>query len=193
MKKKFLVFSVAMCFSLMGFAQAKKTGIQVTDLLKIKDVSSIQLSPTEDFAIFSVRSVVDGDRKWEHNYQNQWWIVRFEPSVTYRPLTSGKEGFGQPTISPDGKKILFTRAAGGSSQLFIMHLDGGDPIQLTNLKNGAGSPTWSPDGKKIVFSSSFSLENFLTNSEVNPGNLFICCQTKRPRIQMEQWKKFVLI
>src|SRR5690606_13036770 len=129
---------------------------------------------------FSVRSVVDADRKWEYNYQNQWWIVRFEPTVTYRPLTSGKEGFGQPTISPDGQNISCTRCADGKSQLFVMHLDGGDPVQLTSFKHGAGSPTWSPDGSKIVFSTSFSLENYYADSLLNPGNALPAWSLEKP-------------
>lgn len=161
---------MVLLLAVSSYAQSSKSGIQVTDLLKIKDVGNIILSPTEDFAIFSLRSVVESDRKGEYDYQNNWWIVRFEPTISYRPLTSGKEGFGSPTISPDGKKILFTRAAGGRSQLFVMHLDGGDPIQLTDLKYGASSPTWSPDGKRIVFSAGFSLDAYIANSEVNPGN-----------------------
>ncbi len=179
MKKICFLFS-ALLFVVATFAQSKKSGIQVTDLLKIKDVGSILLSPQEDFAIFSVRSVVEADRKWEYDYQNQWWIVRFEPTVNYRLLTSGKEGFGQPTISPDGKKILFTRSADGKSQLFVMHLDGGEPVQLTSFKHGAGSPTWSPDGRKIVFSASFSLESYYADSLLNPGNVLPAWSLEKP-------------
>lgn len=179
MKKICLLFS-ALLLVVAVFGQSNKTGIQVTDLLKIKDVGNIILSPQEDFALFSLRSVEDADRKWEYNYQNQWWIVRFEPTVTYRSLTSGKEGFGQPQISPDGSKILFTRGANGKSQLFVMHMDGGDPIQLTDLKQGAGSPTWSPDGKKIVFSASFSFENYYADSVMNPGKALPAWSLEKP-------------
>lgn len=168
MKKIYLFFTFSILVLTAG-AQSSKTGIKVTDLLQIQNVGNIMLSPTEDFAIFSLRSVTDGDRKWEHSYKNQWYILRFEPEPHYRPLTSGQGGFGQPQISPDGKKILFTRSANGRSQLFIMHMDGGDPIQLTDFKYGASSPRWSPDGKKIVFSASFSFENYAVDSVVNPG------------------------
>lgn len=168
MKKLYLLLFASFFVITVG-AQSSKTGIKVTDLLRIQDVGNIILSPKEDFAIFSLRSVTAADRKWEHSYKNQWYILRFDPEAHYRPLTSGEGGFGQPQISPDGEKILFTRSADGRSQLFIMHLDGGDPIQLSDFKYGASSPRWSPDGKKIVFSASFSFENYAIDSVVNPG------------------------
>lgn len=181
MKKIYLLFSALFVFC-AAFAQSGKSGIQVTDLLKIKDIGSVMMSPQEDYAIFSVRSVVDGDRKWEHDYLNQWWIVRFEPEVTYRPLTSGKEGFGGPRISPDGSKILFSRGADGKSQLFVMHLDGGDPVQLTHFKHGASSGQWSPDGKRIVFSASFSYEDYANDSSVNTDGLLPIWSMEKPGI-----------
>lgn len=169
MLKKVTLFFAAIVLAVSVMAQGGKTGIQVTDLLNIKDVGSVILSPDESFAIFSVRSVVDADKKWEYSFNNQWWIVHFEPQVSYRLLTSGKEGFGQPTISPDSKKILFSRGVKGKSQLFVMHMNGGEPVQLTDFEHGAGSPRWSPDGSKIVFSASFSLPDYYLNSSLNPN------------------------
>lgn len=172
-----LLSATLMCF--FAHAQTAKTGIQVSDLLKIKDIGSIIMSPTEDYVLFSVRSVVDADRKWEHDYQNQWWILRFDPEPHYRPFTSGKEIMGQPQISPDGSKILFSRGVNGRSQLFIWHMDGGVPVQLTDFKYGASSPRWSPDGKRIVFSASFSFDSYAVDSVVNP-------QLQLPKWSMEK-------
>lgn len=169
MMKKITLLFAAIIIAFSVSAQSAKSGIQVTDLVKIKDIGNVIMSPDESFAIFSVRSVVDADKKWEYNYNNQWYIVRFEPEVTYRLLTSGKDGFGQPTISPDSKKILFSRGVNGKSQLFIMYLDGGEPVQLTRFEHGASSPRWSPDGSKIVFSTSFSLPEYYQNSSLNPN------------------------
>jgi Tol biopolymer transport system component len=44
------------------------------------------------------------------------------------------------------------------SQIFILSMEGGEPVQLTTVKYGANNPKWSPMVKKILFSSSISLQ-----------------------------------
>jgi PKD repeat protein len=57
-------------------------------------------------------------------------------------------GDGNPAWSPDGSRIAFTRASGGTSGVFIMDADGGNVVQRTN---SGTDPTWSPDGQWIAF------------------------------------------
>jgi Tol biopolymer transport system component len=57
-------------------------------------------------------------------------------------------------MEPDGKQLAFTRYVEEKSQIFILSMEGGEPVQLTTVKYGANNPKWSPDGKKILFSSS---------------------------------------
>lgn len=184
MKKFYSVFTFLWIFS-CAFAQGptsgnqQKTGIQVTDLLLIKDVGSIVMSPNGEYVLYSVRSVVDGDRKWEHNYHTQWFITRFDgQNTSTRAFTSGN--MATPVISPDGKKILLSRAVSGKSQLFVWHMDGGEPVQLTNFKYGASGGRWSPDGKHIVFSASFNMANFIEDKEQNPNNALPLWDTEKP-------------
>ena len=63
-----------------------------------------------------------------------------------------------PTWSPDGKRIAFTRLmdkekSQTSGELFIMNADGKDLQRLTHDDVGDAYPSWSPDGKKIAFRS----------------------------------------
>jgi TolB protein len=76
-----------------------------------------------------------------------------------RRLTHNTDGDGFPTLSPDGKKIVFdsnrNRADGepvNTSDLFLMNTDGSEQTLLTR----GSSATWSPDGKTIAFHASAS-------------------------------------
>lgn len=60
----------------------------------------------------------------------------------------------QPCLSPDDTKIAYVKysADAKSCGIWIMDLDGGNQIQLTDAKKGyAFCPKWSPDGNRIVF------------------------------------------
>jgi dipeptidyl aminopeptidase/acylaminoacyl peptidase len=65
-----------------------------------------------------------------------------------------------PRVSPDGKWIAFTvsvpnlKANSFNSDIWIMPVMGGDPLQLTRSPKSDHSPRWSPDGSHIAFISS---------------------------------------
>lgn len=75
-----------------------------------------------------------------------------------------------PTLSPDGKRLLFTREGPlqwvdkdrrivrneptGTAGLYVADLENNSVTRLTSLSSPSASeeqPSWSPDGKKIVF------------------------------------------
>jgi len=65
-----------------------------------------------------------------------------------------------PRVSPDGKWIAFTvsvpdlEANRSNSDIWVMPIEGGDPLQLTRSPEADHSPRWSPDGSHIAFMSS---------------------------------------
>jgi dipeptidyl aminopeptidase/acylaminoacyl peptidase len=76
-------------------------------------------------------------------------IVRVEASGSAHVLAQG----ANPALSPDGQWIAFTMAAGRSRHLFLMRIDGGSLMQLTDARSIDVQPAWSPDGRWIVFTS----------------------------------------
>lgn len=89
-----------------------------------------------------------------------------DAEIWLKNLTTGENmllGKGAtPSISPDGKKIVYAKVESGNTRnIWVMDLDGTNAQQLTVSKEEfAGYPKWSPNGKKIVFQSNKKKGNF---------------------------------
>lgn len=70
-----------------------------------------------------------------------------------RLLVAGPDHF--PAFSPDGTKIAFDGDTGHGWHVFVIDIDGGGTITLTDTGTDVWNknPGWSPDGKQIVFRS----------------------------------------
>jgi Tol biopolymer transport system component len=55
--------------------------------------------------------------------------------------------------SPDGKTLAFSMASPTGYQIFTVHPDGTDLVQITSSNDGTQSfgPMWSPDGARLLF------------------------------------------
>ena len=71
-----------------------------------------------------------------------------------KQLTSAPGYDAEATVSPDGKKIVFTSTRGGDLDLWTMNTDGSEQKQITFGLGYDGGAFFSPDGKKLVFRSS---------------------------------------
>jgi Tol biopolymer transport system component len=60
---------------------------------------------------------------------------------------------GQFSWSPDGTQIAFTSGADENSNkdIYLLTVDTGEIVKLTDNSFGAVDPRWSPDGSKILF------------------------------------------
>ena len=59
----------------------------------------------------------------------------------------------QPTISPDGKRVMYLTVPDvGHQELWLADLDGGNKIKLISVQGEIGVGQWSPDGGRVTFS-----------------------------------------
>lgn len=161
--------------------------VNVTDMLKIKSISGVNLSNDGSKVVYSVTSIEpDGESKTDYKYVSQLWMAGTDGNSQPKQLTS-KENASQAAWSPDGKSIAFVRAADGKPQIFLLRLDGGEAIQLTKHKYGASSPKWSPDGKQILFAAGIPLKDLLQDSILNPGKTVPEYTLERPGFNNNNW------
>ncbi len=69
-------------------------------------------------------------------------------------LTTNEGYDAEATVSPDGKKIVFTSTRSGDLELWTMNIDGSEKTQVTTGLGYDGGAFFSPDSKKLVFRSS---------------------------------------
>lgn len=89
------------------------------------------------------------------------WRVNYQTGIEECIVSDPARSFTTPSISPDGKWILFVGSSilqNGKRQyhnadLFVCHVDGTQMVQLTHHAADDLSPVWSRDGKYIYFIS----------------------------------------
>ncbi len=68
-----------------------------------------------------------------------------------QPLTNTPGYDAEATISPDGKRVVFTSMRDGDLDLYTMDIDGANVQRLTNTVGYDGGAFFSPDGKQLVY------------------------------------------
>ena len=129
--------------------------LSAEDLWKIQRVGSPAPAPDGSAIVVPVTSYdVEKNRG-----RTRLWLLPDAPgagespkSSEPRPLTSEDASCGDPSYSPDGLRLLFTRSQGDERpQAYLMPLDGGEPERLTDMPLGVFDPRWLPDGRRVVF------------------------------------------
>jgi len=98
-----------------------------------------------------------------------------------RALTASPGYDAEATVSPDGKKIVFTSNRDGDLDIYSMDVDGSNLQRLTNAVGYDGGAFYSPDGNKIVYRAHHPEEaeeiadyqGLLRQNLVRPGRLDI--------------------
>ncbi len=156
--------------------------IVTSDLLRIRQVTAIDVSRDGSRAVCAVKSIAEErpdpdvvttapDQAHDEPAAQPTWKYRSHlflldlstPDTAPKQITFGDRFDSSPRFSPDGKRIAFVRAAAtvtsgnhrdeSSAQAWIMPVDGGEAWPLTDFAQGCDGPLWSPDGRRILVSA----------------------------------------
>lgn len=131
------------------------------NVLSIRDVRGLQLSPDGKQIAFVVREPADPKLPRQPRASNIW-IVPSDGSQRPHPMVPDLKNAYSPFWSPDGRTLAFlsdrgvdvTNSAGQGDQVYLLRVDGGDGAtveRLTSVPGGVEGFAWSPDGKMIAF------------------------------------------
>jgi TolB protein len=89
---------------------------------------------------------------FESSWDGTSQIYRMDPDGSgVTRLTNNATYDHDPSLSPTGKKIAFTRLHGDNFEIYAMNVDGTGQARLTFNAIDESAPSWSPDGTKIAF------------------------------------------
>jgi dipeptidyl aminopeptidase/acylaminoacyl peptidase len=156
--RRFTLATIVFITGVLGqsFAQSPSGQRPFTfeDLMAFKRISSPTVSPDGKWVLFAA---VEVDLK-ANKRNSHLWVVPLAGGDARR-LTFDPEGETGGRWSPNGGKILFISARGGSSQVWTQDFDSasgkltGEAKKITSISTEADGAMWFPDGRKILFVS----------------------------------------
>ncbi len=132
-------------------AHAGTRALTSVDLWAIPRVGKAEPTPDERQAVVPVTTF---DMDANKGTTRLWLVDLTDGGAAPRALTSTVSSSGQPSVSPDGKRVAFLRKTGDAekprNQVFVMPIDGGEAEQVADLPLGAFDVQWMPDGAALV-------------------------------------------
>lgn len=120
------------------------------------NISAPRISPDGSRAVVSVTPGLG----LPDSLVSHLWILDIR-SKEFRQFTSSARSETNPRWSPDGQQLAFLSARNGTTQIFLIRMDGGEALPLTHSKTGIQTFDWAPDGRSIIYVTEEELSDSL--------------------------------
>lgn len=121
------------------------------NLLALISLVVSQLTVAEETRLLRQPSISDNHIVFV--YGGDIWISDLNGNQVNR-ITSTPAVESNPFLSPDGKTIAFTSNRSGTTSVYVVASQGGEPQRLTWHASAAQVRGWTPDGSSVLFASS---------------------------------------
>src|SRR5436190_3066619 len=133
----------------------RASNIWTADLADIRNPKKITSELSQDDGMSGVAFRPDGGIVYSKRVTGSQDIWSVDPNgENNRQLTVRSGSNFHPTVSPDGKTIVFTSDRAGSLDLWRMNMDGSSVARLTEVDENESQPSFTADGAWIVFQRS---------------------------------------
>ncbi|HVI72819.1 MAG TPA: DPP IV N-terminal domain-containing protein, partial [Pyrinomonadaceae bacterium] len=140
-----MVLTIAAVFFFIGELSAQKHTITPADVLSIRELDEVKVSPNGKQIVFVVNEPNDPKKPREPRSSNVW-VVPVDGHEPPQPLIAGLKNASTPRWSPDGRTLAFL-----SDQIYLLREEERKAVRLSNVPGGIDQYAWSPDGKTIAF------------------------------------------
>lgn len=180
-----IVLGLALALVAPGPVSAK--GLDYADLRKVVGVAAPEIAPDGTRVVY-VRSTID----WKNDRRDTELVLVDVRGAASRALTHDRISVSDPQWSPDGTQIAYlaTPERGKPPQLYVLAMNGGDSLKVTDAPNGVSGYRWRPDSKALAYVAEnqnpdkkaiekhhdaivITDDDYLTREKVQPSHLWL--------------------